>query len=58
MRDMFRNARQRLASGKRLARDVPALACIALVATGAALVYLPAGLIVAGVGCGLLDWRL
>jgi hypothetical protein len=35
-----------------------ALAAIALVALGIGLIYLPAGVIAAGLGCAVLQWQL
>lgn len=40
-----------------LASGLLALAAVALVALGVGLIYLPAGVITAGLGCAVLQWQ-
>lgn len=42
----------------RISRGLPGLAGAGLISYGAGMVYAPAGVIVAGVFCLLIDWRL
>jgi hypothetical protein len=61
MRAFFRGLRDRFRQSKRAQTGVaavPALAGMALVSLGAGLIYLPAGLIVAGILCIRIDSRL
>lgn len=56
MREFLRNA---AGLARRVAAPaLPALAGMALISLGAALVYLPAGFIIAGLLCLLVDSRL
>lgn len=40
-----------------LASGLLAIAAVALVAVGVAMIYLPAGWIAAGLGCAVLQWQ-